>query len=143
MKRHTTCGARGLTLLETLIATAILATIAGACVPVVARAMALLRRPSEPRVGQADLSIVADAFMADPAAFGVDHEEMPNLVSFQMAWPAGAALPPPTSSVNVRVLRAADAEVDHAWVLFECEGTRSMRWLAVPEREDGEKERQP
>ena len=132
---------RGLTLLETLIATAILAMIAAACVPVIARAMVLLgpssATPNKSTVQMADLSLVADAFMNDPSAFGIDRKALPELEAFQIAWPEddSAHPAPSTDVVEVKVQRATDAEVKHAWIAFNCEDLVVLRWLALPERD--------
>ena len=128
---------RGLTLLEVLIATALLAVMAAACVPVMAQAMrALAFDDSEHELEIDDLARFADALLVNPESFGLKgpHELLDSREA-QLEWPADL-LPgrsAPIVPVQVRVLRNADAsEADHAWLVFECDGVVVHRWLEIP-----------
>ena len=62
---------RGLTLLEVLIATAILAVLASVAAPMIARAVTTLSRtPTPGELEVADLASIADAFTDTPKLFG-------------------------------------------------------------------------
>ena len=116
---------RGLTLLEVLASTVLLTMLAGACVPLLRKAMNDLRRPDEP-FALVELTQLAELFLADPSAFGV--ESLPSeLDKLHVFWPEQ----PDRSPVTVRRWRADTPPPDHAWLSFSCEGQRIFRWLAV------------
>jgi prepilin-type N-terminal cleavage/methylation domain-containing protein len=133
---------RGLTLLEVLLASAILATLAVACVPLLHESLTALVEPPEPTFDLNELADVADQFLADPTRFGMaDSRQLLEQGSVTITWPASKGdhedetviphLPP----INVRCLLADDSKVDHAWALFECDGQTIARWIAMPHKE--------
>ncbi len=116
---------RGLTLLEVLASTVLLTMLAGACVPLLRKAMNDLRRPDEP-FALVELTQLAELFLIDPPAFGV--ESLPSqLDELHLPWPER----PGRSPVTVRRLSTDAPPHDHAWLSFSCEGQRIFRWLAV------------
>ena len=116
---------RGLTLLEVLASTVLLTMLAGACVPLLRKAMNDLRRPDEP-FALVELTQLAELFLTDPPAFGV--ESLPSqLDELHLPWPER----PGWSPVTVRRWHADTPPRDHAWLSFSCEGQRIFRWLAV------------
>ena len=126
---------RGLTLLEVLASTVLLTMLASACLPLLRQAMRDLRPTDEP-FALVELTQLAERFLADPSAFGV--ESLPSqLDELHLPWPER----PDRSPVTVRRL-TADAPPppphDHAWLSFSCEGQRIFRWLAVEAEPDSE-----
>jgi prepilin-type N-terminal cleavage/methylation domain-containing protein len=130
---------RGLTLLEVLIATALLAILAVASVPVIARAMTLLNADSIPGTIQvADLAAVADAFIAKPADFGLGEQPLHEIDVAQIDWPEDSSIES-GPAITIRALRCADGpECDHLWLVFECERLAVCRWVFVPPAKPGE-----
>ncbi len=116
---------RGLTLLEVLASTVLLTMLAGACVPLLRKAMNDLRRPDEP-FALVELTRLAELFLADPSAFGV--ESLPSQSDeLHLPWPER----PGRSPVTVRRLSTDAPPPDHAWLSFSCEGQSIFRWLAA------------
>lgn len=116
---------RGLTLLEVLASTVLLTLLASACLPLLRQAMSDLRQTDEP-FALVELTQLAELFLADPSAFGV--ESLPSEPhELHLPWPEQ----PDRSPVTVRRLSADSSQHDHAWVSFSCEGQRVFRWLAV------------
>ena len=136
---------RGLTLLEVLAATIMLALLAATCSPIIARAMALMR-PSDnqssdsPLVTVPNLGEIADAFMADPKYFGFANPFLHQIEHAEFACPttlrAGAPISSPLADRIVRVTRlaAADRNAKHIWLVFECEDCSVVRWAPLPEK---------
>jgi hypothetical protein len=130
---------RALTLLETLIASAILATLAGACVPLLSAALHALA-PGESNGDDQqsrsaiDLARLADTFMRNPGAepFGV--KNLPTQLTngdLEVRWPkdfSEGARP----RVTAHALRSCSAKPDHLWIVFECQGQKVMRYLELP-----------
>ena len=75
---------RGLTLVEVLAATILLAVIAATCTPLIRQATHLVRDTGH-SFELFELSRLADELIADPTAFGVEslHEEF----ELQVPWP--------------------------------------------------------
>jgi prepilin-type N-terminal cleavage/methylation domain-containing protein len=128
--------ARGLTLLEVLIATVLLTIMAATCVPVMAQAMRSLQTNEHAHlINATDLARFADSVIAHPELIGFkQQDELLKSDGVELPWPAQwlaerAASAPP---VRLKVLRNADPKVDHAWLVFECDGLVVHRWLAVP-----------
>ena len=124
---------RGLTLLEVLASTVLLTMLASACLPLLRQAMSDLGPTDEP-FALVELTQLAELFLADPSAFGV--ESLPSESDeLHLPWPER----PGRSPVTVRRWRADPPPPpphDHAWVSFSCEGQRIFRWLvAEVERE--------
>jgi prepilin-type N-terminal cleavage/methylation domain-containing protein len=129
---------RALTLLEVLLATALLAMLAAACVPAIARAMTMLRddsRREQREFHLADLETVADAFLEKTSRFGVLDVQPYEIDVVEFEWPADSGIAS-TSPIVARARRSADAEVTHLWLLFECEGLTVSRWVAIPVERD-------
>ncbi len=140
---------RGLTLLETLIASAILAMLAAACLPMIARAAVLLRDRSEPdQTRTVDLAAAADAFMIEPERFGIERDVIERFERTQFEWPVIGAdsEPSPNLSIAVHALKSSNEEVGHCWLIFECEdrgGGVVSRWLALPKRDETREQEAP
>ena len=116
---------RGLTLLEVLASTVLLTMLASACLGLLRQAMSDLRQTDEP-FALVELTQLAELFLADPSAFGV--ESLPSQVDeLHLPWPEQ----PDRSPVTVRRLTADAPSPNHAWVSFSCEGQRIFRWLVV------------
>lgn len=123
---------RGLTLLEVLASTVLLTLLASACLPLLQRAMSDLRPTDEP-FALVELTQLAERFLADPPAFGVESLESPS-DELHLPWPEQ----PDRSPVTVRRLRADPSPHDHVWVSFSCEGQRIFRWLVVKTERESE-----
>jgi len=130
---------RGLTLVEVLISTALLAVLASACLPLIARATRLLHESSIsnhnelPEFDLDELSELADEVITDPTAFGLD--EMPTAGEFTVMWKDKPEQSPPP--VQIRILEAIGdgAAADHHWLEFRCQGLTVHRWrhIEVPD----------
>ena len=146
-------GQRGLTLLEVLIASAILALLAAASVPLLHEALGDLAEPV-PQLELGDLSVLADRFMKAPSEFGfADITEVLARSQVSIAWPphprhefANDAGAPPGNAeadyeepllehagleVTIRCIRPDDSGIDHAWIVFECDGQCVSRWVSL------------
>lgn len=115
---------RALTLVEVLAATVLLAMLAAACMPLLQRAMRGLDEPEAP-FNPVELAQLADSFLADPSAFGVESPSEQDELHFP--WPEHPQRPP----VTVRRLTAQDAEADHTWLAFSSGKTFIFRWVPV------------
>ena len=124
-------GRRALTLLEVLASTVLLTMLAWACLPLLRQAMSDLRQKDEP-FALVELTQLAELFLTDPSAFGVESLPSP-LDELHLPWPER----PGRSPVTVRRLSTDPSPSDHAWLSFSCQGQRIFRWLAV------EAEREP
>ena len=132
MNRTTTLH-RGLTFLEVLIATAILAVIASVVAPMIARAMASLSQaPSASRVEVTDLGVLADAFTDKPDRFGYSGAPLHTLDHFQITWADKDKTSSMDAPVTITSLRDTAPNADHLWLRFECEQATVMRWVAIP-----------
>ena len=111
----------GMTLVEVLAALVLLTLIATATIPVLRSAFGTLRAPP---VGEefSDLVQLADAFVADPAAFGF-LGELPESGVLVRTDAAGLEL------ARFWVLASKQADVEHAWVAVEAEGMAVFRCL--------------
>ncbi len=117
---------RGLTLVEVLCASVLLAVLASACVPMLTSS---LRRLHEPvRSFQIEeLAEVADLAMSEPNLFGVDRID--DLSGQEIAWPNEASDRP---AIRVELLELAAAEQpNHAWLVFSCAEQAVYRWMKV------------
>ena len=134
---------RGLTLLEVLIATAILAVLAAAVAPLIARAgMLLLASPeSVSKVDIFDLAALADAFLAEPNSFGIEETPLHKIGQLEIEWPVNDGddhrRPPAAersrSSVTVQAMPSNDPASDHLWLAFTCGDLTIYRWVSIPE----------
>ncbi|MEE8154268.1 MAG: prepilin-type N-terminal cleavage/methylation domain-containing protein [Phycisphaerales bacterium] len=116
---------RGLTLLEVLASTVLVTMLASACLLLLRQAMSDLRPTDEP-FALVELTQLAELFLADPSAFGVESLESPS-DELHLPWPEQ----PGRSPVTVRRLSADASPPDHAWLSFSCQGQHIFRWLAV------------
>ena len=123
---------RGLTLLEVLASTVLLTMLASACLPLLRQAMSDLRPTDEP-FALVELTQLAERFLADPPAFGVESLESQS-DELHLPWPEQ----PDRSPVTVRRLRVDAPPPDHAWLSFSCEGQRIFRWLVVEAERESE-----
>lgn len=125
MMRH-----RGLTLLEVLASTVLLTMLAWACVPLLRQAMNDLRQPDEP-FALVELTQLAELFLADPAAFGV--ESLPSQVDeLHLPWPEQSDRTP----VIVHRLSTDAGPHDHAWVSFTSGEQRIFRWITIEDEQE-------
>ena len=137
---------RGLTLLETLIATVLLTMIAIACIPLLRSAAELtaltMHEPAGDPTLRLDVGRLADATIADPAVVGFkDMSELLALDACTLHWNAiapelllGDRLGSP--GIDVSILRASQGTSDHAWIEFRCGEVSTYRWVALPEDPD-------
>ncbi len=121
---------RGLTLVEVLAATVLMAIVVAACVPILRQASQALGRPRPPLAIQ-PLASLADQFVAKPSAFGL--ESAISEQSFEIQWPE-AVLDRP--SVLVQRLERDDPANSHAWLVFSCGDASVVRWLPRSEPEE-------
>ena len=120
---------RGLTLVEVLASTVLLALIAAACTPLLRQATRLMCDPGH-SFELFELSRLADALISDPTAFGL--ESVHGQSNFEVAW----SDQPDRSAVAVRLLTADTEDVDHAWLTFACDGWVVSRWVPLEARDD-------
>src|SRR5256885_842993 len=124
-----TIARRGLTLLEVLVASAILAMLAGAVVPLLSssvRAMSHLDESSDRQRLRFDLGRLADGFMKDPAAFGC--KDLPMAIghgNLSLDWPKNFT-DGGFAAVTAHALPADKDKQDHAWLLFTCDDQSAM-----------------
>ena len=123
---------RGLTLIEVLTATILMAILVGTCVPILrqaSRALDMPLRAFEIR----ELAALADELVADPTTFGLG-DTLPEH-PFKVAWPATVPDRPP---VLVQRLRSEEAEDGHEWLIFSCAHVTVVRWLPAADAEEGD-----
>ena len=129
----------GMTLLEVLASTVLLAMVSAASVPLLRAAVRSLR--IEPQAFDLrELTEFADEFALDPSAFGVDDEG--DWTALDVAWRERPELP------AVRVARLLQSESggdeeasDHEWLAFTHGGIAVYRWRALAAPGDGEAQR--
>lgn len=112
---------RGMTLVEVVAALVLLATLAGAIVPLLqSSARALAPAPSAPDLVR--LGDFAARLLTDPRALGLTEEALSaGTLNQQLPCPGGP---------SVRVTRL-EAGADHAWLIFECGNAVIARWVFV------------
>lgn len=139
---------RGLTLLEVLVATAILAMLAGAVVPSIAQALARLRPVAKASIVDiADLGVVADQFIAEPEAFekGLAASQLHEIEFKQIGWPTDEPRFEKFTAQPIRIqaIRRAggDESETHLWLSFSCDGVSVMRWVSIPPPPPPQRER--
>ena len=132
-----TSARRGLTLLEVLLASAILAMLAAACGPTIARAMSLLRPTGAARsIELIDLANAADVITAKPDIVGMrPGAPLHEITQMDVSWPAHESdsdhqVPPP---IQMRVLPQSNPPADHCWIAFDCDGLTVYRWVSIPD----------
>ena len=130
---------RGLTLVEVLVATVLLAALAGTVVP-------MLRTRDVDRAQQVQqlvtLDMFADRFLQDHQKLGVEHLAD---ISDELALPLTSIqvehdLSMEDNTVIVRrMISGQTSSLNHAWLIFVWEGDPSMhvtRWIPLPDREE-------
>ncbi len=117
---------RGLTLLEVLAATVLLAMLAGACVPILRRAARALNPPPT-SIELRELAVLADAFMAEPSESGFAAESMPG--EFELTWPDS----PDRDPVSVEIMTTEAPNAEHLWLIFAADEWFVLRWMKCPE----------
>lgn len=135
------CRRSGLTLVEVLAATVLLAVLAVACLPVM---RAIASRPMIPSsaVQPEALGEFADAVLSMPELFGVSYEALSSHERLDgLSWSvddAQGSTPgrwpkPPAPSLRVEIDKRfpLDASLARAWLVFECHGTSIARCIAV------------
>lgn len=129
---------RGLTLLEVLIATAILTLLTVTCLPLLRESLAVFQWPTDEQQLaherlQSDLSTVADAFVTDPASFGIkDVRAFVDQQDRTIGWPEKIAGSTEYPSILIHPLRSGQAEIEHAWLEFACGEAQAIRFIALP-----------
>ena len=145
----------GLTLVEVLAATTLLAIITAACLPLLAEA----RRYAD-TVRTTDrfetLVVIADAVMSDPEVFGIDEGAMtldgfeavvksPSSEQASIPIPLGAQEELLLEPITVRLLSPAIAIDDpdeshrHGWLEFRLGDDVTLRYIELPDSPDTEK----
>ncbi len=117
---------RGMTLLEVLAATVLLAVLAGACVPILRHAArALNTAPAS--FDLRELAVLADAFVEGPSEFGVARDSIPS--EFELNWPES----PERDPVTVRIVTPDAPNAEDLWLTFATHEWFVLRWMKRPE----------
>lgn len=136
--------ARGLTILETVAAAALLALLGATGASLLIDARQRLERP-EGMITTHDLARLADLLVEQPeeAGFAGTIEEMNGAT---LTWPDDFELPeaPPVALrfVETSGFTAVQAEDNasekprRAWVALECDGLAVARWIVLPQEEE-------
>ena len=124
MRRH-----HGLTLVEVLAATVLLAILAAACVLLLQRAMRALQ-PPDPGFEFLELAQLADLFIADPSTLG--GEALPQEGEHQALWPEH----PDRPLITVHRLTANDPEAEYAWLVVSSGQWAVHRWVPNDREEE-------
>lgn len=116
---------RGLTLVEVLCASVLLAVLASACVPMLTSSLRRLHQP--PSTFQIEeLAEAADLAMNEPEMFGADRID--DLTGQEIAWPDATDRAP----IRVELIESASAEQpEHGWLVFSCAEQAVYRWIKV------------
>lgn len=114
---------RAFTLIEALAATALLAVVAVACMPVLQSAARIAKDPAA-AVDPGALAALADRIAAEPEQFGL--AEPAKQVS--VLWPEdlGSGTEPASAVLYI------DAEAGDRWVVAACSTRTALRWLPPP-----------
>ncbi len=116
---------RGLTLLEVLLATAMLALLAASTTPLMVQARASLEHEDSADV-HVDLDTFADTLLDDPAAYGIDDIHVFDHVTID--WPES----PDATPIIVKRLNASDETVEFAWLAVQWRDSFVLRRLQEP-----------
>jgi hypothetical protein len=134
--------ARGLTLLETVAAAALLALLGVTGASLLVDARQRVNQPESP-VAVHDLSRLAEALIEDPAAVG-GSESVAELDGIALPWPASFEMPD-APHVTLRLVKSdgflskevAEEEQPRgrarAWLVFECGRVSTARWVELLE----------
>lgn len=121
---------RGMTLLEVLAATVLLALIVGMCLPVLTGTAA--RSVPESCSTVETLARVAEQLLDDPAAFGFEQ----GIDVLTGREPVQILVQVPTGRMNVRVTVVEHVSVSggphHAWLVVGEPGVSVSRWISGP-----------
>jgi len=135
--------ARGLTLLETVIAAALLAVLGATGASLLVDARQRIDRPA-PKVSVHDLSMLAAALVNDPSGVGLGASIADVGERTTLQWP-DAFEAPGAPAVTLRFVAskgfAATGEdqeraARRAWLVLECAGVTTARWVELPDEED-------
>jgi len=120
---------RGLTLLEVLAATVLLAMIGSACAPVIAQALRHCHE-SPPTTTDFELNNLADQFIESPGAreMSGQNTSTPD-ASMELSKPGEN--PGDQITVNICSANARQINADHQWLIFECNGRSVCRWMPL------------
>jgi prepilin-type N-terminal cleavage/methylation domain-containing protein len=119
---------RGLTLLEVLLASALLTLIAAVCVPVLTEARQLMER-HQPSIDAVELGVLADTWLdaSTPPSERLDALTAPGQ-RLRLA------------DRNVLVIAHSSTQrsesEDGLWVSFTADGVTTVRWVAIPAAEE-------
>ncbi len=117
---------RGLTLVEVLCASVLLATLASACVPMLTSSLRKLHEPISTFQIE-ELAEIADLAINELDLFGVDHID--DLTGQEIGWPDEATDRP---AIRVELLEPASAEQpEHGWIVFSCAEHSVYRWMEI------------
>lgn len=117
---------RGMTLLEILLATAMLALLAATCAPLLRNASAAIDGPSF-ESHHVELQRVADEFIKDPGCFGI--EDVHAIDSFDIT--ESETLP---SSVHVQRLNDESDEPKAIWLCFSYQDSFVLKRVRLDPR---------
>jgi len=124
---------RGLTLIEVVAATALLATLVAACVPLLRSARIALGeagRADDGRSTERAADAVAALLREDTDLI---RRVLESRGPLQLRWEAGERAYSATAHLRSAVHAAADERrSSHAWVVFDVEGVEVVRWLRIP-----------
>lgn len=125
---------RGLSLIEVVAATALIAMAAAAYVPILISANRVLHE--EPRIGADELGLLADAILSQPESFGLTRDQLVRKQTLR----AHAADWRGDEPILITGLPSAKADADHVWLAFSYRGGDErpvvvFRWLPLPEKE--------
>jgi prepilin-type N-terminal cleavage/methylation domain-containing protein len=130
---------RGLTLLEVLLATVLLAALAAASVPLVRSSASILGEPL-PVFDLTDLNAIVDAIESEPEGFSIDFESLEGFITIQ--WPDY----PDRPAVHAYRFRSSEHEAAEDneeskwssgfWMIYVCGPWQTYRWHAEARTRD-------
>lgn len=128
---------RSFTLLETVVAAALLAMLAASAISAL-RSITLAADRAGETIDVGAFSLIVDDLLADPAGYG-----LPQLAD-GAAWD-GLVVRHPEHAAEITIRRTAPQYLSatmpgapprrHAWLIFESRGAAVVRWLPLPEEE--------
>lgn len=117
---------QGMTLIEVLAATVLLAMIVAVCLPMLigkARSDA-----TQTDITLEELALIADRALSDPAAYGLGPANGTVLIN----GPRLQVISPSTpADIHLCVLHPTSPETGHVWVVFLSGATSVSRWLSI------------
>lgn len=137
---------RGLTLLEVLLAAALLSLLAVACIPLIQKSLRVLDS-DRGTLHAGELSLIVDQMMQEPAAFGLEADLVQQVQQHgpvHIAWPDDSHRAPIT--VHALAPQRVPAGIDESdeppttglWLTFACERTCVSRWINTTQERQGE-----